>query len=57
MSDVGEGLVSHEKSRWRRVVSMLMDMFGYGIGCQVGSPWVKPQDGLGVAIEEGLRGV
>ena len=57
MSGVGEGLVSHDKCRWRRVVPMLMDMFGYAIGCQVGLPWVKSQDGFGVAMGEGLGSV
>lgn len=57
MSGVGEGLMSHDKCRWRRVVPMLIDMFGYEIWCQVGSPLVNSQYGFGVAMGEGLRGV
>lgn len=31
MSELGEGLVSHDKCRWRRVILMLMNMFGLGL--------------------------
>jgi len=56
MSGLGDGVVSLEKCRLRRVVPMLIDMFGYEIGRRMGSPSVNSWCGFGVAVEEGLRG-
>lgn len=57
MSGLGKGVMSHDKCRWRRVVSMLMNICGYDIWLEAGSPWVKSLYGFGVAVEEGFRGV
>lgn len=56
MSGLGDGVVSLEKCRLRRVVPTLIDMFGYGIGRRMGSPSVNSWCGFGIAVEEGLKG-
>ena len=48
-------MASLNKCRLRRVVPTLIDMFGYGTACWMGSPSVSSWCSFNVTVEEGLR--
>ena len=56
MSGLGDGVVSLDKCRLRRVVPTLIDMFGYETSRRIGSSSVNSWCGFSVAVEEGLTG-
>lgn len=50
-------MMLHDKCRWRRMMSMLMNICEYNIWLQTSSPWIKSQYDFNVAMKEKFRNV
>lgn len=57
MSELKKEMMSHDKCRWRRVMSMLMNICEYDIWLQTSSSWVKSRYDFDVAVKEEFRSV